>query len=553
MKKVISVVLSFIIIICAIAPAAVAADSTVNSSVPVIYIAGDSGPLAYDNGTKQFTIGDMLNIFKNSDDDSISEAAFNILLPFLIQGIAFDEWDGYYDAVYKEFSDVFKPILLDENGNPNTDCDIPQWQKDEMARAKYENRVNPDGTYREKAYYFYYDWRLDPIELADRLNAYIEDVKAATGSDKVSLTVKCLGSNTVLSYVNKYSTDSLKGVGIDVSTSMGADFMSGMLCGEFGVDGNSISRFLTDYSERDDFYSEIVPFVTSTINLLESVGVIDKLGEVARAELYSKIEYGIISALALSTYMTFPGYWAVVKADDFDKALNYVFGEEGSEKRIQYKGLIDKITYYNDTVKKNVYPIMQKLADGGVNLCIVAKYGMQMVPTIKDGSVLADDYVSVYNASFGATTSTVYDTLSEEYIANQVERGLGRYISPDKQIDASTCLFPDYTWFFKGVDHGNYIRQEANLIMTVMDADRQLTVDDFDLTQYIVYDNATGVAEAMTEENCHNEYWTADEKVDRPQTEVEKFYSKMLNLIKWLTEFFKMFSAIIKGDISLGQ
>ncbi|MGN1442469.1 MAG: hypothetical protein ACI4XE_01365 [Acutalibacteraceae bacterium] len=547
MKKVVSIVLSVLIIIGATVPAFATVEFKVNSSVPVIYIAGDSGPLAYDDETKEFTIGDLFKIFKNSEDGNISEAAFNILRPFLIKGIVFNDWDDYYDAVYKEISDVYKPILLDENGNPNTDCDIPKWQKDLMARAEYEDRKNPDGTYNEKAYVFYYDWRLDPIELADQLNAYIEDVKKATGHDKVSLTVKCLGSNTVLSYINKYSTNSLKGVGIDVSTSMGADFMSGMLSGDFGVDANSISRFITDYSERDDFYTDIVRFVTSTINLLESTGVIDTLGDVARAQLYSKIEYGIISALARSTFMTFPGYWAVVEADDFDKALTYVFGEEGSEKRIQYKGLIDKITNYNDTIKKNVYPIMQKLTDDGVNLCVVAKYGMQMVPTLKDGSILGDDYVSVYNASFGATTSTVYDTLSDDYIAGQVEKGLGRYISPDKQIDASTCLFPDYTWFFKGLDHGHYISQESNLLITVMDADRQLTVDDFDLTQYIVYDNATDTIEPMTEENCHNEYWTADEKVDRPTTKSERIRSIINTFIKWLTNLLKMFTYFLNG------
>ncbi|MGN1417964.1 MAG: hypothetical protein ACI4W6_01395, partial [Acutalibacteraceae bacterium] len=510
MKKIISVILCFVIIIsttvCAFAGYT---GSDLRSSVPVIYIAGDSNTLTYDNGSKTFEIGDMLKIFQNSEDGNISEATFNILYPFLVKGIAFNDWDDYYDAVYKEISDVYKPIMLDENGNPNTDCDIPQWQKDDRKNAMTYNRADANGTYGEKTYQFYYDWRLDPIEIADQLHEYIEGVKQASGHDKVSLSVKCLGSNIVLSYIQKYSTDSLKGVGIDVSTSMGADFLSGMLSGDFGIDGNSISRLAIDLAERHDdegLYIDVVRFASSTIDLLESTGVIDTLTDVAKAQLYSKIEYGIISALALSTFMTFPGYWAVVKADDFDKALTYVFGKEGSEKRIKYKGLIDKITNYNETIKKNIYPIMQKLEDNGVNICVVSKYGVQMTPLLKDGSLLADEYVSVYNSSFGATTSTIYTTLSDEYIASQVEKGLGRYISPDKQIDASTCLFPDYTWFFKGVSHGYYSTPEVDLIMKVMDADRQLTVNDFDLTQFIVYDYNTHTASPMTEENCHNEY-----------------------------------------------
>ena len=555
MKKVLSVILCVILIFGTMSSAyARETGSDLKSSVPVIYIAGDSNDLSYDNGTKTFQIDDMIKIFQDSEDGNISEAAFNILRPFLIKGIVFNDWDDYYDAVYNEISDVYKPIMLDENGNPNSDCDIPQWQKNDKINAMTYNRADGNGQYSEKTYQFYYDWRLDPIEIADQLHEYIEGVKKASGHDKVSLSVKCLGSNIVFSYVQKYSASSLKGVGIDVSTSMGADFLSGMLSGDFGIDGNSISRLANELAEKHDdegIYIDLVRFVTSTIELLESTGVIDTLSDVAKEQLYSKIEYGIISALALSTFMTFPGYWAVVEADDFEKALTYVFGEEGSEKRIRYKGLIDKITNYNETIKKNIYPIMGKIKDAGTNMCIISKYGVQMAPVLKDGSILGDEYVSVYNSSFGATTSTIYDTLDEEYIAGQIKKGLGRYISPDKHIDASTCLFPDYTWFFKGVAHGYYSTPEVDLIMKVIDADRQLTVNDFDLTQFVVYDYATHTAEPMNENNCQDKYWTADPTVDRPTTASEKLHSIITTFIRWLTNMFRMLASVISGKTNI--
>ncbi|MDD6022457.1 MAG: hypothetical protein PUB94_07415 [Oscillospiraceae bacterium] len=555
MKKILSVILCVILVLVTTSSAyARETGSDLRSSVPVIYISGDSNTLTYDNGTKTFEIDNMLKIFQNSEDGNISEAAFNILRPFLIKGIVFNDWDDYYDAVYKEISDVYKPILLDENGNPNTDCDIPQWQKNDMKNAMTYNRASANGTYGEGDYRFYYDWRLDPIEIAEQLHTYIEGVKKASGHDKVSLSVKCLGSNIVLAYIQKYSTASLKGVGIDVSTSMGADFLSGILSGDFGIDGSSVSRLANELAEKHDdegIYIDLVRFVTSTIDLLESTGVIDTLTDVAKEQLYSKIEYGIISALALSTFMTFPGYWALVETDDFEKALTYVFGEEGSEKRIRYKGLIDKITNYNETIKKNVCPIMQKLEDNGVNICVISKYGSQMAPVLKDGSILGDEYVSVYNSSFGATTSTIYDTLSDEYIAGQIEKGLGRYISPDKHIDASTCLFPDYTWFFKGLSHGYYSTPEVDLIMKVIDSDRQLTVNDFDLTQFIVYDYTTHTAEPMNENNCQDKYWTADETIDRPTTAAEKRRSIITNFIRWLTNLFRMLASVISGKTNI--
>ena len=127
------------------------------------------------------------------------------------------------------------------------------------------------------------------------------------------------------------------------------------------------------------------------------------------------------------------------------------------------------------------------------------------------------------------------------YIAQQTEKGLERYISPDKQIDASTCLFPDYTWFFKGVAHGYYSLAETDHMMTVIDADRQLTVNDFDLTQFVVFDNRTRTASSMTEENCHNEYWSADYKLEHPVTVKDKFVTFFTSCYRCMEAFFQMF------------
>lgn len=546
MKKLISIILSIVLIVSAVIPAFAAGSGTsLTSSVPVILIRGDSNEISYDNGTKTFTIDKLIEIFGNSEDGSISEAAQNILYPFIVKGILFNDWDDYYEAVYKEISDVFDPIKLDANGNPKDDTGILQWQKDNIASAMKVDRADKNGRYAESTYQFYYDWRLDPIELADQLHEYIEGVKKATGHDKVSMSLKCLGSNVALAYINKYGTESIKGIGFDVATSMGADFLSGMVSGDFGIDGSAISRYATYMTEKEDLYTEIARFATSTIDLLEVTGVIDTLTNIARQQLYSKIEYGIISALSLSTMMTFPGYWALIKTEDFDDALRYVFGEEGSDKRTEYKGLIDKITNYNETIKKNVYPLMQEISDSGVNLCIVSKYGVPMIPVLKDGSILGDEYVSAHNSSFGATTSNLYGTLSDKYIKEQTEKGLERYISPDKQIDASTCLFPDYTWFFKGAPHGFYTTPEMDLIMQVIDADTQLTVNDFELTQFVSYSFKNKTAEPMTTENCGTEFWTADETIDHPTTKAEKLRSFIITIINWAKNMIKLFAYLI--------
>ena len=125
-----------------------------------------------------------------------------------------------------------------------------------------------------------------------------------------------------------------------------------------------------------------------------------------------------------------------------------------------------------------------------------------MIPTCQSANNIADTFVSVTSSSFGATTGTIYEPLSDEYIAAQQEKGLGKYISPDKNIDASTCLLPDNTWFIKGVRHSEWTYAEDMLLMTVVTSDRQLTIDDFDESQFMVkHPTDWWAMTAMTEEN----------------------------------------------------
>ena len=568
MKKLISVLLAVCLVFTATPLAfALNTEPTVSCEDPTIYIAGDSGKIYFDNGTKYFSIDDIFaligldsgNETNDTDEEegtnAVLEASINILLPFILEGIALGKWDNYYAAVEKEIGELFEPIKLDENGNipEGTVSGIGPDEQNYMNYDMTHNKVNAQGKYDEKAYTFYYDWRLDPMELADELHKYVEAVKAATDHDKVTLNCRCLGSNVALAYIYKYGIGSisnletdttnesffsgLKGLGIDVSTSNGSDFLSGIISGDFGIDGNSIVRFIADTAYFEDSF-DVSPVITTTIELLSNTGVLDKLTKVARRELYAEIEYGIISALATATFLTMPCYWALVSPEDFDTALTYVFGEEGSEKRVKYEGLIEKITVYNDTIKVNTEEIMKATQSAGTNMCIIAKYGVQMLPVLKEGNIVGDQYVSVVNSSFGATTSDVYGTLSDDYIAERIALGYEKHISPDKQIDASTCLFPEYTWFIKGCSHGFYSTGERDLLLSTMDADRQLTIDDFPYTQFIVYNYAENTFTAMTEENCNIGSWDAEDDIENPKTKQEKISSLLVSLMRWLKAIF---------------
>ena len=542
MKKTISLILALTMAFTLAAPAYAASLTSWWSNIPIVSIAGDSEPLYDGNGKQIFKTTDILNGFKSEgeedDDGNVMDAVVNVLYPFLVEGLLTDNWDNYYNNLYEEIADIFEDSLLTKDGEPKNGSGLSEERKKEVADNLQKDLKEEWGCYLDWHYKFYYDWRLDPLTVADEFNEYIQAVKKVTGAEKVAITGVCLGTNIILAYIAKYGTDDIYGLGIDGSTVNGMEPISEAVSGKISIDGNSIMRILIDCNVYD--VADIDDFILKTVDLANKSGLIGAVSGFTESSLYEKLEKGVTSALARASVLTWPGYWAAVEKDDYETAKEFVFGEEGSELRKEYAGLIKKLDDYDKAVRQRIPELLGKVKSSGANLAIIAKYGCQMIPLSESQNLVADQFASVKNASFGATTSTVYDTLSDDYIAKKVSEGKGKYISPDKQIDASTCLFPDYTWFIKGNKHSNWSQWEKEVLYTVTTADHQLTVDDFDFGQYVIYDKENNFAIKMTEENCHIEAWEADKEVDYPTsifTKIKNFFDALVAWFKALFEF----------------
>ncbi len=547
MKKVVSVILTCIMLFSMAIPtfAATINPEETKSQIPVIRVLGDGEPMYDAEGNKLFHIRtsfseDNGNKDEDGEESKLIESVANVLLPFLIKGLLNDDWDDYYKNLEKEIGELTGDAKLDCNGDPVEGTGISQKRQEFIDRARKTDKKNEKGEKTEKGYYglydyhFWYDWRLDPLYNADLLNEYIKDVKKATKCSKVAINASCIGTIVTTAYVAKYGVDDIQGIGYTGSLASGAEFFSEAISGKFDVNSEAISRVLADSAYLGLF--NLDSFVSASLELLLKSGVIEFFEKDIRENLYGKIAKGVTSALALSTLFTYPSYWAAVSTEDYEDALLYVFGEPGSEKRQQYAGLIEKIENYNTLVRKNLNSIIKSIGEGGANFGAIAKYGFQILPICESYNVVSDQFVSVNHASFGATTSTIYDTLSDAYIAERVEKGFGKYISPDKQIDASTSLYPNSTWFVKNSSHSEYTAYEKKILYDVSTADRQLTPEDFPWSQFMVYDYDTDTMTAMTKENSDTEQWEPSDKEDEKPSKLLGFLTALIN---WIVEFFK--------------
>lgn len=487
-KRILSVVLSLALIASTFvfASSTFAADAP-GTDIPLIYVVGTGAHLIADNpdGTTRKIF--PLQLPENFIMDTVKEN-----IDVFAKAVITQEWDEFCDVVYNIMSPLYADLMLDENGNPRDNSRV------DVSMAK--DRINPaktNGKYGTEQFRFAYDWRVDPYVTAEKLHQYIEDVLEVTGETEVALLGRCLGDCITAAYMDKYDGEYVADYISYASALNGAEFCTKAFCGEIYLDADGIERLVYDLElSTDTNMNELIQAFVTVLN--ETYGL-DFLAWSVN-NVYPDIYLNIVPRLLRDMYGNFPAYWAMVSDEDYIKAKETVF--HGVDKE-QYANFINIIDNYHYNVQVRAPEMFNEFKDRGVNVANVTKYGYQILPVVKDADALGEDFCTAYKASFGATTATIDTVLSDDYIAAAQANGTDKYISPDKQIDASTCLSPDTTWFIKNMKHANFPESINLLFDRIINIEGYNVFSDEEYTQYLVYDDETETISPMVPENMN--------------------------------------------------
>lgn len=561
MKKLLSLLLAVLMIFSITIPAfALDADDT-----PIIMLRGDGVALSRynENGEEEL----IYPIDTDELSGKITETSVNILVPFLTEGLLFNKWDNYYDVVYEELSPIFENVVLDDNANPKDNSGITSELKANNKKdCKYDS-ATWDGYYKATSYTYYYDWRLDPKDVIDNLHEYIVSVYNVTGR-KVTLAGNCLGGSYVLAYLQKYCINGskyVKNVFFNATVANGSSLLTDIYCGKINVDAKSIQRFADQYIDSDtesiggliDTMPVINEVILSSVDMLVQLGLLDKLGYTLE-QVYNKVYEVVVPMLVMSFYGTMPGYWTVISPTRFEEAKSFVFGDETSKLREKYAGVIEKIDRYYNEVSSQKEEIIKSCQNNGIYFGATAKYSVQMLPFVESQTQLSDEKVDLASSSFGATVAnSVYDVLSDSYIENAKNNATDKYISPDKQIDASSSLFKDTLWVEKNVSHDNW-NYDYKIIEAFASTENMTVWTNPNFPQYVTLlpdtakinsetgarDLSTADIVPMTKDNCDISLW--NEIPDDTKTQEPNLYTKLISFFRWLTAMFKYLTELIK-------
>lgn len=563
MKKLIALTLSILMLFILVAVPVSAAGNEKHEKTPIIFIAGSSVDICDAEGNIISTGFDVLTDDDEGDmsKEDLIESIVNITLPFVLEGLPQDKWDNYGKALYEELAPIWDETQLDGDGNAKygtgvSAAEIKQWDDNAL-----KDRTNVKNFYL-RDFDFRYDWRLSPYDHADRLHAYIKQIIKSTGCKQVALVGRCLGGNVITAYLDKYGDQKLvKKVVYDEVMSNGSVVINDCFSGKIKFSDKHIQAYLleSEYYGKQDVGIDLIGVNDLLLEVAERLfDLLTQLGATQGIfntvySLYERLYSAFMPSILLATGIgTWASYWSSLCDKDFDTALNLIFGKEGTESRAAYAGLIEKLNYIRTRIVKtrtldgdaNLYKKFVK--EYGVEIGIIAGYGLVNPPIIESVDKTGDIVVDTESASFGATTAGVFDTFPQEYIDKQIAAGKGKYISLDKKIDASTCLFPETTWFIKNKHHDTY--HQIKELSEYFTQYTNVTADSNkrNISRFLIVDkNNIEKAVNMTEDNMADGPWL--QQVEQEPTKE----SKLMSLFKFLASFFDFLTRLFSGQITL--
>ena len=456
MKKIIGLILAFVIALSAVLPVFAQAEHNPETctDVPVLVIRGmDFGGLYVDVGTENQTAAIQ------ADAKKIVASAFKGLF-----GSAMTlSLDPTVAAVVEIVSNIFEYIKMNPDGTSKHNTGAIEYP---MAAVNYENLCNGiDSEYGmvrsmieeigDHAYYFNYDWRIDPFVVADDINEMIERMVEETGHDKVNVACCSMGGVMTMAYLTEYGYDRINRVCFMSSTFCGGQVASDLLAGQLEIAPDTLYNIAYDATKD-------IPVVGTLMKALKFVGAF-KLVSALAGKITDKYLVPVSDDVLYPVFGGTLTFWALVQPEDRQPAIDFILkGKPETHPELYSK--IQALWAMMDGRNALLYEMLEN----GVQIAVVAHYDTPLIPVFEGASMNGDGILETYQMSGYATVAPYGKTLGDDYVAENPE-----YLSPDRVVDLSTAILPEYTYIIKGAPHvgGTYGTDYADFFVWLMTND----------------------------------------------------------------------------------
>lgn len=512
-------------------PVSLAEAAGPNGNTPIVYIKGYQDLIKLDgHGGSTHLLDDDGDIV----DNAISQAA-----PLFAKALVTDDWDEYCDVAYEALKPLYTDAQPAPDGTVDPNTGVGNYFENDLWSWSPEG-IDPAWNNDPHAYYEYnFDFRLSMLRNAEDLHAFVKTVEEKTGHDKVIMIGRCGSTNLIAAYLYKYQEpvqyEDLEKLILISNNTDGVDFVDVLLGGTVKINPEAVYRLVKYQGYIDTAIGDegISAFLNAMLDMLADTGLgLNALCRLAD-HIYEKVKDRLIARLMKEYYGICPGYISFVN-ENYEAYRSYIFQEEGDLDK--YAAIIADADEYHYHAQVGFDERLLTMRDLGVEVDLVALYGDQTYPLMESANLTSDRIASVKDQSLGGTAAPITGTFTATHIAARQAEGKGAYISPDKQIDASTGLFPDTTWYIKNSKHtfGDPLQGLVNVLART---DNVTVNSDPAYPQFLNHFD-TGLVPAQ-EKNENDMDWAAVEKEQNewPLRLPEGFFRALKSLLRMLMDY----------------
>ncbi len=494
-KKVLSLMLAIIMTALIFAMPVSAASVT-----PLVMINGiGSTDLYKDYGTENQQL-----IFSGDEafiEGLVKDIGGSLLSGIISYGINNKDYNKLADQVFPVVNKYVADLGYNPDGTPvndtigffRTTAPLSEYTEEQKEGVSKFAKAYADKYGEENVYDFSYDWRADPMAIADELNQFISDVKVNAGVKKVNMIAMSMGAAVALAYMSKYGGSHLNNVVFASPAWQGTSLMGNIMTNNVELDVFTAENYLVqvaNVSATTHIAAFIISFIASWDGLSrEYFGDINAAlqGILPRAYTDTLIPY----------FAGMPGMWSLVPAEYYEAAKDFMFEQNSVTLTPEYEAKIDA---YHD-VQVNAKSIVERVMDDGAKFNIVCGYNCQIVP-VSDEYESSDGIIDTKYMSGGATCAKYLQSNKDwGKIYDQKIKDGHNHVSWDAKVDASTSMFPEQTWFIKNLQHNSWSVENGSIdiVMWLLDAKKQMTVtsDTENYPQFFLYNTYKRTTKAM--------------------------------------------------------
>lgn len=433
MKKIISVLLSVILIL-----SCTAAAFAVEDDVPVIIVPGFIEP------------GMGINVDKDNEEMLFPPTAGAIIrqvasdspnLVSALVGIAFCRFEQFGITIGNGIEKVLGKLKCNIDGSsvydietyPNEPALSNATYLQEYKNGKYlampalveelAGHTDPD-----RLFIFNYDSRDDSLTIAAQLREFIKAVKEYSGSDKVRLCSHSYGGQILAAYFFRYVNDA------DVEKAV---MIYPALCGTDAI------KYLLDACPEVPL-DDLIVFVET---LLYSPTEIENVfGDRTFSVINTMVGGGLQRVREIWKYWS--SMYSLCSDEYYEEMKNEFLDPVESAEMIKNNDII----HYE--MIPNLTAIFKDCREKGIDVSIISGSGREEVmggPENSDILLPTSLVTGSYCAKYGEHFEDGYT--SKNTVCNNPGHN---HVSPAMDIDASTAFMPENTWFVEGAFHGAY-------------------------------------------------------------------------------------------------